>query len=104
VSEVAYELRAQYEGNYAGGVLFVDDRREINVFEALKEGQGQIVVGDQDHVMLAVLDEYPPLKRVRVKEESKRELPEVMEEEEEPAGESAGGKKSASSGAGKEKK
>ena len=74
MSTVAYELRAEYAGDveldgetvprYLGGVVSIDDTREVNVREELDAGNGRIVVADNDVPALNALDNYPPLKRV----------------------------------------
>lgn len=60
---IAYALRAEYLDNYVGGVLAVGTG-SIDVKAALDEGDGQIVVPENDYLTVAVLDDYPALKRV----------------------------------------
>lgn len=77
----AFALRAEYEGTvtqdgvevpaFTGGVLAIPDGRSYNVREALDEGNGTIVVGDDDHILAGVLSEYPALKSVAVPEKPK---------------------------------
>lgn len=54
---------------YSGGLINIgpdDETGDLNVAEALEEGDGIIVVDDVDPRAIAALDEYPPLKRVPV--------------------------------------
>jgi len=75
---VAYALREAYAGTvqqledgqpvevpvYLGGLLAVDDERDIDVRAELDAGDGTIVVDETDLELVRILDEYPPLKRV----------------------------------------
>lgn len=87
MSSVAYALREQYAGTveqvleadadgnptktvevpaYTGGVVALGDR-DLNVREELdSDPEGYVLVPDTDDRAIAVLDEYPPLKRVPV--------------------------------------
>lgn len=85
MSTVAYALRAEYLGDvervlsfdaagqpaetetvplFLGGVVSLDDDRDLNVAEELERGNGRIVLADSDLVGIAALDNYLPLKRV----------------------------------------
>lgn len=74
MSTIAYALRAEHTGTvevdgetvpaFGGGLLNIDDTRDLNVAEALEAGDGIIVVDDSDTLAIARLDAYPPLKRV----------------------------------------
>lgn len=71
---IAYGLRAEYEGTvdtddgpiavFQGGLIRVDDARDLNIAEALEAGGGVIVAEDHDYALVTALDEYPALKRV----------------------------------------
>lgn len=65
---VAFSLRADHVEDYLGGVLAVGNS-SVDVKAALDQGDGVIVVPDTDHQLVAILDDYPPLKRVPVPEE-----------------------------------
>lgn len=91
---IAYELREDYrgtvtqvltvdaEGNpvdtrevpkYSGGVVTAGDG-DLNIVEALEEGNGRIVLNEADPEstgLINVLDNYPALKRVAIDEDDK---------------------------------
>ena len=74
---IAYALREEYAGTveqetdegivtvpvYTGGVIVVGDR-DLNVREALDEGDGTIIIEERNVAAAAALDGYLPLKRV----------------------------------------
>lgn len=79
----AFALRAEYDGTvthedgttvpvYTGGVLAIPDGRSYDVREALDQGNGTIVVPDDDHLLSLVLSEYPALKSVPAPEKPSR--------------------------------
>lgn len=87
MSTIAYALREAYAGTipqegpdgvtrevpvYMGGLLGIDDERELNVLDELEAGNGTIVVDESDTLVLNVLDNYPPLKRVPAPEGAMR--------------------------------
>lgn len=71
---IAYGLRAEYEGTanldgqdvpvFGGGLLALDGGESLDVAEALRAGDGRIVVDDTDAALILRLDAYPALKRV----------------------------------------
>lgn len=101
MSTIAYELREAYAGTvvqyateadlpteenpdgngvevnkYLGGVIVTGPDGDLDIREALDEGDGRIVVDeDADHRLILALDEYPPLKRVGTKEGDELTLP-----------------------------
>lgn len=71
---IAYALNREHDGTvthedgtegplFLGGVIAVDDNRELNIGELLNAGDGTIVVEAEDANAVRVLDEYPALKR-----------------------------------------
>lgn len=77
MSHVAYALREDYAGTveqdgvqvplYTGGSLAIDDdRQHFDVRAELDDGDGTIVVTETDLPLVIALDQYPPLKRVKV--------------------------------------
>lgn len=79
MSKVAYELREDHAGTvtqnidgqdvevprFLGGLITVAPGGELNVADALEEGNGVIVVDDRDAGHIAALDAYPALKRTK---------------------------------------
>lgn len=71
---IAYGLRAEYDGTvdtpdgttpaYQGGVIGVDEAREVNIAEALEAGGGKIIADPGDNALVTALDAYPALKRI----------------------------------------
>lgn len=76
MSNIGYALRAEYRDGYLGGVLAVGTG-SLDVKAALDEGDGQIVVPEHDYLTVAVLDDYPALKRVAVKQTDDEPAPVV---------------------------
>lgn len=85
MGKVAFALREEFAGTveqveedggepvtvplYSGGLINIgpdDETGDLNVGEALEEGDGVLVVDDNDPRVVNALDEYPPLKRVPV--------------------------------------
>lgn len=67
-TRVAYELRADYVDTFAGGLLRAGDR-DLNIAELLEQGGGTIVVdAAATPLEVAILDDYPALKRVKAPE------------------------------------
>lgn len=80
MSTVSYALRAEYAGDveqptsdggtqtvpaYGGGLIRLDDARDLNLAEALESGGGIITVDETDYSALNALDARPELKRAR---------------------------------------
>lgn len=61
---IAYELRAEFEDTFAGGVLAVGDG-DFHVRDQLERGGGAIVVQSNDQRLVDLLDAYPALKRAK---------------------------------------
>lgn len=66
MSSIAYALRAEYLDSYLGGVVAVGTG-SLDIKAALDEGDGQIVVPEDEHLTVCVLDDYPALERTTVK-------------------------------------
>lgn len=62
---VAYQLRKEFEENFAGGNFALRDGSAFDVGRALDEGDGTITVNATDDALVSLLDEYAALKRVR---------------------------------------
>lgn len=75
---IAFTLREEFAGTveqdgeqvpaFTGGVIRVDDDRDVSLRDALDEGNGFIVVEEDDAPLVTVLTEAPVLKRVPVPE------------------------------------
>lgn len=62
---ITYRLRPEVDvDRFLGGVLAVPNDADIDVKQALEDGDGSIVIDDHEHGKAAVLDDYPPLERV----------------------------------------
>lgn len=92
MSTIAYALRADFAGTvervlstdaagepvdvetvprFLGGIVSIDDARDLDVAAALEEGNGRIVVDDSDLMAINVLDAYPALKRVGAEDDDR---------------------------------
>lgn len=60
---IDYELRPAYAATFNGGLIQVDDQRDIDVAAALITGAGTITIDATDHALVEALDSYPPLYR-----------------------------------------
>lgn len=69
MSSIAYALRAEYADSYGGGNVNIGGS-PFDVLEALKAGNGQILVDEADAPALTVFDGYAPLERVAVKKKT----------------------------------
>jgi hypothetical protein len=65
MSTITYGLRAEFSDSYRGGVVRIDDARELNVLEELEANAGVITVDEDDIVAVNALENYQPLKRLR---------------------------------------
>ena len=74
MAPIAYALRADHQGTviidgaevprFTGGLLKIDDARELDVRAELDAGNGTIIVAEHDALLLNRLDAYDALKRV----------------------------------------
>lgn len=74
MSSIAYALRREHHDTYVGGVLVVGDD-SLDVRQQLEDGNGVIVVPEDDMMKTMVLDSYPPLERVPVPSDDRPALP-----------------------------
>lgn len=69
MSQAAFTLRAEFEGDSFAGSVSLPDGGTFNVGDELAKGKGTIVT-DDPHVILA-LDTYPALKHTTVPDKAR---------------------------------
>ncbi len=67
-STIAYGLRAAHLSDgaepFLGALIRIGESRDLNVAEALEQGDGRIVVAAEDYVAVNALDAFTALKRL----------------------------------------
>lgn len=69
MSQVAFQLRADYEGKDFAGTVNVSGSDLYDVAAELQQGNGIIVTDDES--VISALDAYPALKRTQVPDDRK---------------------------------
>lgn len=70
MGSIAYALRAEHADSFGGAVICIGPNGEaLDTKAALEEGDGKIVVSDNDQWTISKLDEHPQFKRVAVPDE-----------------------------------
>lgn len=68
---VAFQLRAEFRDTFAGAHVNAGPNGEaLDTAEALKEGDGTIVLADEQAHAIQSLDEHPQFKRVSVPQDA----------------------------------
>lgn len=73
MSQVAFALRADVDGDTFAGSVALSDGKTYDVGDALAKGKGTIVSDDAE--VISALDGYVPLKRTTVPDKARKDTP-----------------------------